>query len=204
MDIGFTQGVKEIEKHKIVVWQLNGEQKMEKRFLQCVKGGHYVRNDSLKNHTSPKVVLFKCRWFDVYNEGRGIKRDKLGGTLINVTRNLHTNKPFTLACQIRQVFYIAAHNDPQWKWVINMNPHYYFDFPSVEDIDGNTESLWENMEVVIANLIKIQEGDDEEIPLVRDDVEPDIVDADIVDANLVDVNFIQDSNDENDEDGERG
>ncbi|KAJ8435156.1 hypothetical protein Cgig2_007777 [Carnegiea gigantea] len=56
------------------------------------------------------------------------------------------------------------------------------------------------MEVEIANPIEIQEGDDEEIPLVRDDVEPDIVDADIVDANLVDAIFIQDDNDKNDED----
>ncbi|KAJ8422964.1 hypothetical protein Cgig2_002713 [Carnegiea gigantea] len=69
-----------------------------------------------------------------------------------------------------------------------------------EDVDGNNESLWESMEVKIANPIEIQEEDDEEIPLVRDDVEPDIVDADIVDANLMDANFIQDDNDENDED----
>ncbi|KAJ8426016.1 hypothetical protein Cgig2_017098 [Carnegiea gigantea] len=56
------------------------------------------------------------------------------------------------------------------------------------------------MDVEITNPIEIQEGDDEEIPLVRDDVEPDIVDAEIVDANLVDANFIQDNNDGNDED----
>ena len=82
----------------------------------------------------------------------------------------------------------------------NGNPRYYFDFPNVEDVDGNAESLWENMKVKIANPIEIQEGDDEEISLVRDDVEPNIVDADIVDANLVDGNFILDDNDENDED----
>jgi len=81
-----------------------------------------------------------------------------------------------------------------------MNLRYYFDFPNVEDVDGNAESLWENMKVKIANPIEIQEGDDEEISLVRDDVEPNIVDADIVDANLVDGNFILDDNDENDED----
>ena len=103
--------------------------------------------DALKNHTSPKVVLFKCRWFDVYNEGRGIKRDNLGGTLINVTRNLQTNEAFALACQIHQGFYIPAHNDPQWKWVITRNPHYYFDFPNANDVDGCNELMWENMEV---------------------------------------------------------
>ena len=58
-----------------------------------------------------------------------------------------------------------------------MNLRYYFDFPNVEDVDGNNESLWENMEVEIANPIEIQEGDDEEIPRVRDDVEPNVVDG---------------------------
>ncbi|KAJ8444876.1 hypothetical protein Cgig2_029807 [Carnegiea gigantea] len=46
------------------------------------------------------------------------------------------------------------------------------------------------MEVEITNPIEIQDKDDEEIPLVRDDIKLDIVDADIVDANLVDANFI--------------
>jgi len=44
--------------------------------------------DALKNHTSSKIVLFQCRWIDVYNEGRGIKMDKFRGPLINVTNNL--------------------------------------------------------------------------------------------------------------------
>ncbi|KAJ8427354.1 hypothetical protein Cgig2_016220 [Carnegiea gigantea] len=67
-------------------------------------------------------------------------------------------------------------------------------------VDGYNEPLWENMEVAIANPIEIQEEGNEEIPLVRDNVEPDIVDADLVNANRVDANFIKDGNDENDED----
>ncbi|KAJ8428387.1 hypothetical protein Cgig2_023578 [Carnegiea gigantea] len=59
---------------------------------------------------------------------------------------------------------------------------------SFADVDGCDDSLWENMEVEIANPIEIQDGNDEEIPLVRDDVEADIVDVYIVDANLVDDN----------------
>ena len=102
-----------------------GTENGKKDFYGVLKEVIMLEYDALKNRTSPKVVLFKCRWFDVYNEGRGIKRDKLGGTLINVTRNLQTNEPFALACQIRQVFYIAAHNDLHWKWVINMNPRYF-------------------------------------------------------------------------------
>jgi len=52
----------------------------------------------------------------------------------------------------------------------------------------------------MTNPIEIQEGDAEEILLIRDDVEPDIVDTETVDANLVDANFILDNNGENDED----
>ncbi|KAJ8445775.1 hypothetical protein Cgig2_000955 [Carnegiea gigantea] len=85
-----------------------------------------------------------------------------------------------------------------------MNPRYYFDFSNIDDVDGCNALLWENMEVEITNPMEIQEGDDEEIPLVRDDVEPDIVDVDIVDTNLVDANLIQDNNDENDEHVVRG
>ncbi|KAJ8444292.1 hypothetical protein Cgig2_029705 [Carnegiea gigantea] len=62
-----------------------------------------------------------------------------------------------------------------------------------EEASDRAESFLENMEVEIANFIEIQEGDSEEITLVRDDVEPNIIDADIVDANV-------DDNDENDKD----
>ncbi|KAJ8425791.1 hypothetical protein Cgig2_020290 [Carnegiea gigantea] len=48
------------------------------------------------------------------------------------------------------------------------------------------------MKIEITNPIEIQEGDDEEIPLIGDDVKHDIIDTKIVDANL-------DNNDENDE-----
>ncbi|KAJ8429703.1 LOW QUALITY PROTEIN: hypothetical protein Cgig2_004878 [Carnegiea gigantea] len=85
------------------------------------------------------------------------------------------------------------------RWVLLASEECAFDWDLVVSRGRGTKGT-ENMEVDIANPICIQEGDDEEIPLVRDDVEPDIVDADIVVANLVDANFIQDDNDENDED----
>jgi len=44
--------------------------------------------DPLKNRTSPKLVSFRCKWFNVYNEGRRIKRDKLRAALVNVTHRL--------------------------------------------------------------------------------------------------------------------
>ena len=150
----------------------------------------------LKSRTSPKVVVFKCKWFDVYNEGRGIKRDKFGTTLVNVTRRLQTNEPFALATQIRQVFYVAAHHEPQWRVVIKMTPRNYFDFPSDDDVDNMPEVSWDNMEGDILNAMEVLQGDEDDIALVRDDVEPDLVDADLVNADVDDVNFIEDNNNE--------
>jgi len=173
---------------------------VKKDFFGVLKEVIVLEYDALKNRTSPKIVLFKCRWFDVYNEGRGIKRDKFGGTLINVARTLQTNEPFALGSQVRQVFYVGAHNECQWRWVIKMNPRNYFDFPNVEDIDDCDGSMWDNLEVETTNPIQIQEGADEEISVVRDDVAPDLVDARSVYENVVDANFIQDESDENDED----
>lgn len=58
-----------------------------------------------------KVVLFKCDWVDVRSEGRGIKKDKFGFTLVNFNRLLYSNEnianePFVLASQVEQVFYV--------------------------------------------------------------------------------------------------
>jgi len=81
-----------------------------------------------------------------------------------------------------------------------MNPCNYFDFPNVEDMDDCDGSTWDNLDVETTNPKQIQEGDDEEIRLVRDDVAPDLVDASSVYENIVDANFIQNNSDDNDED----
>ena len=85
----------------------------EKDFYGVLKEIIVLEYDALKDRTSPRVVLFKCNWFDVYTEGRGLKKDKFGATLVNVTRRLQTNEPFALANQSRQVFYVVVHNEPQ-------------------------------------------------------------------------------------------
>ena len=60
----------------------------EKDFYSLLKEIIMLEYDALKDQTSPRIVLFKCKWFDVYIEGRGIKRDKFDATLVNVTRRL--------------------------------------------------------------------------------------------------------------------
>ncbi|KAL2899838.1 hypothetical protein RDABS01_024920 [Bienertia sinuspersici] len=95
----------------------------------------YQKYDALKNQTSPKVVLLKCKWFDVFSDGRRIRKDNLGSTLVNFSRTLQTNEPLDLASQIEQVFYVASHNERHWKFIIKANPHNFFDFPNDDDVE---------------------------------------------------------------------
>ncbi|XP_074301660.1 uncharacterized protein LOC141633075 isoform X2 [Silene latifolia] len=148
----------------------------EKDFYGVLDEVIILEYGALKNRTSPSIVLFKCRWFDVYDEGRRIRKDKFGAVLVNVTRMLKTNEPFALASQIEQVFYVAAHNQPQWRYVIKTNPRNYFDFPNDEDIEVN-ESLWNHVAVETLNHRDndVLELVDSEISLVRNDVEANLV-----------------------------
>ena len=85
--------------------------------------------------------MFKCKWFDVYDDWKGIQKDKFGATLVNISRKLKTNEPFALVSQIEQVFYVPTHNEPQWRIVIKTKPRNYFDFPNDED-DNDDKSSW--------------------------------------------------------------
>ncbi|KAL2925457.1 Replicase polyprotein 1a [Bienertia sinuspersici] len=152
----------------------------EKNFYGILEKVVILEYDTLKDWTSPRVVLFRCKWFDVFDNRRGIKRDKYGNTLVNVTRKLKTNEPFALASQIMQIFYVPTHNEPQRRIVIETKPRNYFDFPNDESGDEDS-SLWDGDKVWDINEVNIgDESDDKDISLARDDVEPNVVDANSV------------------------
>jgi len=50
-----------------------------------------------------RVPVFKCKWFDDSKSGKIV--DELGFTMVNFDRQSHTNEPFVLASQVKQVFY---------------------------------------------------------------------------------------------------
>ena len=77
-----------------------------------------------------------------------------------------------------------------------MTPRNYFDFPSDDAVDNMPEVSWDNMEGDILSAMEVLQGDEDDIALVRDDVESDLVDADLVNADVDDVNFIKDNNNE--------
>lgn len=52
-----------------------------------------------------KVSLFKCKWWDVTETGKGINIGQ-HFTSVNTTRQSCKDEPFTLVCQAVQVFYL--------------------------------------------------------------------------------------------------
>lgn len=64
-----------------------------------------------------KIVLFKCDWVNV-NHGKGLKKDKLGFTMVNFSHLIHTgdrlgDEPYVFASQADQVIYVQdrTHSD---------------------------------------------------------------------------------------------
>lgn len=72
------------------------------------------------------VVLFKCDWVDV-TQGRGLKKDSYGFTLVNFAHLIHTgekleHEPFILATQAEQVFYLQDQINSDWSVCIKIKP----------------------------------------------------------------------------------
>ena len=55
------------------------------------------------NYVKFKVPLFRCRWVNIRT---GVKVDKEGFTLVDLTKVGYANEPFVLAKQVEQIFYI--------------------------------------------------------------------------------------------------
>ena len=76
------------------------------------------------------------------------------------------------------MFYVPTHNAPQWRVVVKTTPRIHFDFPADEDDNYGNIILRDIVEDEVINILQdIQEVNNEDIPLVRDDIEPDLVEA---------------------------
>ncbi|XP_056697488.1 rRNA-processing protein EFG1-like [Spinacia oleracea] len=130
--------------------------------------------------TKPIVVLFRCVWFDVYR--RGIKRDKFGGVSLNFKKFLGTNEPFAMASQVGQVYYVRAHNEPDWRIVIKTVPRNFYNFPIVE-VDGSDDDHDDvGLDFEVPNSVEGDgddgdDDDDDDVLLPRNDVPPELVNA---------------------------
>ncbi|KAK9283647.1 hypothetical protein L1049_011897 [Liquidambar formosana] len=90
----------------------------------------------LDYYESRKVVLFECDWV----QGRDIKVNDFGITLVNSTRFPATKEPFILASQSLQVFYVDDPVEKEWRAAVKILPRDYFDMTKREGSrnDGNT------------------------------------------------------------------
>jgi len=86
-----------------------------------------------------RVILFRCMWFDVYDQNRGFKMDEYGSVSANRRRYLKINEPFVLASQASQVFYAIDHSNKGWHIVQKVQPRDSFD--NLEKKDDDLEEL---------------------------------------------------------------
>ncbi|XP_039146815.1 uncharacterized protein LOC120284059 [Dioscorea cayenensis subsp. rotundata] len=109
-----------------------------------------------------QVVLFKCKWFNLGDKQKGVKKDGIF-TSINVGGTWYENDPFILACQGQQHRHI-------------------FDVEEMEvqrmDIDENEnfDNIVYQENAVHGIAVQAIDIDDQFTSLYREDVDPDIVD----------------------------
>ncbi|KAK4709718.1 hypothetical protein R3W88_004231 [Solanum pinnatisectum] len=86
-----------------------------------------------------RVVLFRCNWFDVCDEIKGVKKDEYDFVSVNPARLLKTNEPFVLANQASQVFYANDNSNKGWKVAMKTQPRDSFEI--VEQMDDDIVEL---------------------------------------------------------------
>ena len=85
------------------------------------------------------MILFRCMWFDVYDQEKGVKMDVYGFVSVNPQRLLKTNEPFVLANQALQVFYVDDLSNKGWHVVRKVLPRDTFDI--LQEKDDDLENL---------------------------------------------------------------
>ncbi|KAK8578248.1 hypothetical protein V6N13_090915 [Hibiscus sabdariffa] len=145
-----------------------------------------------------KVVLFKCKWFDLGNKKRRIHRDD-HLLSINIDKYWYESDPFILSVQTKQVFYLDDTKlGKDWKVVQKFHHRHLFDAPQMQaaenvdvfDADEDFEIYDRNMEMQIS----------ENISLHRNDIAANVIGCDIVDNVNILINSDQESEDGNEGD----
>lgn len=83
-----------------------------------------------------RIPIFLCDWVD---NRKGVKRDKLGYTLVELKRLGHKGDPFILASQAQQVFYVTDPLDQKMSIVFKTPPKNYKD--TYEDVDEEFSTI---------------------------------------------------------------
>ncbi|WMV49449.1 hypothetical protein MTR67_042834 [Solanum verrucosum] len=133
-----------------------------------------------------RVLLFKCKWFDLRKK-IGMQKDK-NFTSICVKRFWYERDSFVLATQAKQVFYI---DDPKlgenWQIVLKFQDRHLYDVPEKETLETESDELH------ITNDEVYQDMSLESNSIVCDTVDMlsqlhrDDVDSVILDANVIEL-----------------
>ncbi|XP_052171551.1 uncharacterized protein LOC127787533 [Diospyros lotus] len=138
-----------------------------------------------------RAILFKCDWFDLDKKKKGIHHDgRL--TSINVSKYWYKDDPFVMALQAKQVFYLVDLKlGKDWRVPQNFSHRHIYDVPEMSSSAVETEELANVENEIIYQDIEISENsrhvqleEEEDGPLIRNDVIPDIVNADILETSI--------------------
>ncbi|CAH9105731.1 unnamed protein product [Cuscuta europaea] len=123
-----------------------------------------------------RVVLFRCKWWDVYDRQRGVKIDEYGIVSVNFHRILKTNEPFVLASQVSQVFYAIDNNYKGWHVARKVQPRDTYSMPlemedDVENLDHLNAAVQDALSSSPNFVPTTMSSTEGEISLVRCDME---------------------------------
>lgn len=102
-----------------------------------------------------------------------------------------------MASQVGQVYYVRAHNEPNWRIVIKTIPRNFYNFPIVDDSGCDDEN--DDVELGIPNSI-VNDVDDEILP--RNDVPPMLVNS--IDFESKENGILEQEEEEEDDDVDSG
>lgn len=94
-----------------------------------------------------RIVLFRCKWWDVYDKVRGVKIDEYGYVSVNGNKQLKGDEPFILASQARQAFYVTDTINKGWQLVCKTQPRNFIETSDDDDIGGDKDEAYQHGEM---------------------------------------------------------
>ena len=103
-----------------------------------------------------RIPVMKCDW--VKNKG-GVKKDRLGFTLVDLKRLGHKSDPFILASQAKQVFFVTDPSDVKWSVVCHMPNRGFSNQINKDEVDNVMEVPAIIQEIPSTSLLNAANGD---------------------------------------------
>lgn len=103
------------------------------------------------------VPLFKCKWIDI---NTGVRIDESGYTLVDLCKEAYKDKPFIMASQAKQVFYVTDPSNKRWSVVLQpKNTHGSDETLHISEIPSSSTNV----------LTSIVENEVDDVHAIRSD-----------------------------------